>query len=80
LKYNCNRPDVLVSSIDDKDVKVTIADIAAVLKCHHELLEADEPWIDCPSILTLEDIVSDICKGQYADKHKNTSSKVKIPP
>jgi hypothetical protein len=34
LKYNCNRLDVLVSSIDDKDIEVTIADIAAVLKCH----------------------------------------------
>jgi hypothetical protein len=49
LKYNCNRPDVFVSSIDDRDVEVTIADIAAILKCHHEPLEADEPWIDCPS-------------------------------
>jgi hypothetical protein len=43
LKYNCNRPDILVSSIDDRDVEVTIADIAAVLKCHHEPPEADEP-------------------------------------
>jgi hypothetical protein len=43
LKYNCNRPDVLVSSIDDRDIEVTIADIAAVLKSHHEPPEADEP-------------------------------------
>jgi hypothetical protein len=48
LKYNCNRLDVLVYPIDDRDVKVTIADIAAVLKCHHEPPEADEPWIECP--------------------------------
>jgi hypothetical protein len=60
LKYNCNRPDVLVSSIDNRDIEVTIANIMAVLKCPHEPPEADEPWIDCPSVLTLEDIVSDV--------------------
>jgi hypothetical protein len=48
LKYDCNRPDVVVSSIDDRDVEVTIADIAAALKCHDEPLEANEPWIVCP--------------------------------
>jgi hypothetical protein len=62
LKYNCNRPDVLVSFIDDRDVEVTIADIAAVLKCHHEPPEADKPWIDCPSMLTIEDIIFDMCE------------------
>jgi hypothetical protein len=77
LKYNYNRPDVLVSSIDDMDVEVTIADIAAVLKCHHEPPKVDEPWIDCPSMLTIEDIVSDMCEGQYADMHKNVASKAK---
>jgi hypothetical protein len=79
LKYDCSRPDVLVSSIDDRDVEVTIADIVAILKCHHEPPEADEPWIDCPSMLTLEDIVSDMCEGQYVDRHKNATSKAKIP-
>jgi hypothetical protein len=80
LKYNYNQPDVLVSSIDDRDVEVTIADIAAILKCHHEPPGADKPWIDCPSMLTIEDIVSDMCEGQYVDRHKNAASKAKIPP
>ena len=80
LKYDCNWPDILVSSIDDRDVKVTIADIAAVLKCHAEPPEADEPWIVCPSMLTIEDIVSDICEGQYVEKHNNAASKAKMPP
>jgi hypothetical protein len=80
LKYNCNRPNVLVSSINDRDIEVTIADIAAVLKCHHEPPEANEPWIDCPSMLTIEGIVSDMCEGQYVDRHKNDASKAKIPP
>jgi hypothetical protein len=80
LKHDCNRPDVLVSSIDDRDVKVTIADIVAVLKCHHEPPEVDEPWIDCLSMLTIEDIVFDMCKGQYVDRHRNATNKVKIPP
>jgi hypothetical protein len=75
LKYNCNWPDILVSSIDDRDVEVTIVDIAAVLKCYHEPPEADEPWIDFPSIVTLEDIISNMCEGQYADRHKNVASK-----
>jgi hypothetical protein len=69
LRYDCNQPDVLVSSIDGRDVEVTIADVAAVLKCSHKPLELDVPWIDCPSMLTLEDIVFDMCEGQYADKH-----------
>jgi hypothetical protein len=63
LRYNCSQPDVLVSSIDSRDVEVTIADVVAVLKCNHEPLESDVPWIDCPSMLTLEDIVSDMCEG-----------------
>ena len=36
LTYDCNRPDVLSSSIDDRDVEVTVADIAAALKFHIE--------------------------------------------
>jgi hypothetical protein len=79
LRYDCSRPDVLVSSIDDRDVEMTIADVAAVLKCSHEPPESDVPWIDCPSMLTLEDIVSDMCEGQYVDKHRNAASKAKIP-
>jgi hypothetical protein len=30
-------------------------------------------------MLTLEDIVSDMCEGQYADSHRNAASKRKIP-
>jgi hypothetical protein len=59
---------------------VTIADIEAVLKCSHEPPELDISWIDCPSMLTIKDIVSDMCEGQYADKHWNAASKAKIPP
>jgi hypothetical protein len=69
LRYDCSRPDVLVSSIDDRDVEVTIGDAAAALKCSHEPLDLDIPWIDYPSMLTIEDIVSDMCEGQYADRH-----------
>jgi hypothetical protein len=58
---------------------VTIANVTTVLKCSHKPLESDIPWIDCPSLLTLEDIVSDICEGHYANKHWNTASKAKIP-
>jgi hypothetical protein len=64
LRYDCSQLDVLVSSINDRDVEVTIADVAAVLKCSHKPPESDVPWIDCPSMLTLEDIVSDMCEGQ----------------
>jgi hypothetical protein len=80
LKYDCNRLDILVSSIDDRDVNVTIADIAATLKCHDEPPEANKPWIVCPSLLTIEDIVSDMCGGQYAERHQNAARKAKIPP
>jgi hypothetical protein len=79
LRYDCSQPDVLVFSIDGRDVEVTIADVAAVLKCSHEPPKSNVPWIDCPSMLTLEDIVSDMCEGPYADKHRNAASKAKIP-
>jgi hypothetical protein len=79
LRYNCSQPNVLVSSIDDRDVEVTIADVAATLKCSHEPPSSDIPWIDCPSMLTIEDIDSIICEGQYANRHRKAASKVKIP-
>jgi hypothetical protein len=80
LTYDCNQPDVLSSSIDDRDVKVTVADIATALKCNAEHPEADDQWIDHPSMLTTEDIVGDMCEGQFADQHKNATSKSKLPP
>jgi hypothetical protein len=79
LSYDCSRPNVIVSSIDGREVEVTIADVAAVLKCSHEPPELDVPWLECPSMLTLEDIVFDVCEGQYAYRHRNVASKAKIP-
>jgi hypothetical protein len=48
LRYECGRPDVLFSSIDGIDVEVTIADVATVLKCNHEPLESNIPWLEYP--------------------------------
>jgi hypothetical protein len=79
LSVDCDQPDVLFSSIDRREVEVTIADVAAVLKCSHEPLESDVPWLKCPSMFTLEDIIFDMCEGQYADSRQNTASKMKIP-
>jgi hypothetical protein len=39
--YDCNRPDILSSSIDDRDIEVTVADIAAALKCNAECPKAE---------------------------------------
>jgi hypothetical protein len=55
LSVDCDQSDVLFSSIVGREVEVTIADVAAVLKCSHEPPELDVPWLDCPSMLTLED-------------------------
>jgi hypothetical protein len=63
LSYDCDQPDVLVSSIDEREVEVTIADVVTVLKCSHEPSESDVPWLECPPMLTLEDIVFDMCGG-----------------
>jgi hypothetical protein len=79
LKIDCDQPDIVFSSIDGREVEVTIADVAAILKCSHEPPESDVPWLECPSMLTLEDIVSDMCEGQYADSRQNAASKMKIP-
>jgi hypothetical protein len=58
LRIDCDQPDILFSSIDGREVEVTIADVAVVLKCSHEPPESDIPWLECPSMLTLEDIIS----------------------
>jgi hypothetical protein len=79
LTVECDQSDVLFSSIDGRAVEVTIADVAAILKCSHEPLESDIPWLEYPSMLTLDDILSDMCEGQYADSRRNAASKTKIP-
>jgi hypothetical protein len=79
LSCECDQPDVLFSSIDGREVQVTIADAAAVLKCSHEPLESDVLWLECPPMLTIKDIVSDMCEGQSVDSHQNAASKTKIP-
>jgi hypothetical protein len=79
LSYDCDQLDILVSSIDGREVEVTIANVATVLKYSHEPPESDVPWLKCPSMLTLEDIVSDMCEGQYVDNRRNAASKTKIP-
>jgi hypothetical protein len=79
LRIDGDQPDILFSSIDEREVEVTIADVAAVLKCSHEPPKSDIPWLECPSILTLKDIISNMCDGQYADDHRNAASKTKIP-
>jgi hypothetical protein len=63
LRIDDDQPDSLFSSIDGMEVEVTIGDIAAVLKCSHKPPESDIPWIECPSMLTLEDIVSICVRG-----------------
>jgi hypothetical protein len=78
LSVDCNQSDVLFSSIDGREVEVTIADVAAVLKCNHEPPESDVPWLECPSMLTLEDIIFNMCEGQYTDSHRNAASKTRF--
>jgi hypothetical protein len=79
LRTDSDQPDSLFSSIDGKDMEVTVGDIAAALKCSHEPSESNIPWLECPSMLSLEDIVFDMCEGQYADDRRNAASKTKIP-
>jgi hypothetical protein len=63
LRIDGDQPDKIFSSIDGREVEVTIGDVATVLKCSHEPLESDIPCLECPSMLTLEDIVFDMCEG-----------------
>jgi hypothetical protein len=79
LIYDYNRSDVLSSSIDDRDIEVTVADIVAALKCNVECPEAKEQWITYPSMLNTEEIVEDMCEGHCADQYQNATSKVKLP-
>jgi hypothetical protein len=78
LRIDYDQLDILFSSIDGREVEVTIADVAAILKCSHEPPEPDVPWLECPSMLTLEDIIFDMCEGQYADSRQNATSKTNI--
>ena len=59
---------------------MTIADIVVAMKCHAEYPQSEEQWIACPSMLTIEEIVDDMCKGRYADQYQNATSKAKLPP
>jgi hypothetical protein len=43
LSCKCDQSDVLFSSIDGREVQVTIADVTAILKCSHEPPESDVP-------------------------------------
>jgi hypothetical protein len=63
LRIDSDQPDILFSSIDGREVEVTIADVVAVLKCSYEPPESGIPWLECPPMLTLEDIISDMCEG-----------------
>jgi hypothetical protein len=67
LKYDYKWPDILSSSIDGRNVEVTVANIAVALKCNTKQPEADDQWIAYPSMLTTEDIVLDMCEGQFVD-------------
>jgi hypothetical protein len=53
LRCECDQPNVLFSSIDGREVQVTIADVAAMLKCSHEPPETDAPWLECLPMLTV---------------------------
>jgi hypothetical protein len=64
LRTDSDQPVSFFSSIDGKDVEVTVGVIAAALKCSHEPPESDIPWLECPSMLTLEDVVSDMCESE----------------
>jgi hypothetical protein len=48
LSIDCDQSDILSFSIDGREVEVTIADVAAVLKCSHMPHESDVPWLDAP--------------------------------
>jgi hypothetical protein len=43
LRIDCDQPDILFSSIDGREMEVTIADVAAILKCSHEPPKSDVP-------------------------------------
>jgi hypothetical protein len=75
LTYDYKQPHVLSSPIDDRDIEVTLADIAVALKCHAKRPEVDNQWIACPSMLTTEDNVVDMCEGQFANQYKNAARK-----
>jgi hypothetical protein len=80
LKYDYNLPDVLSSSIDGRNVEVAVTDRVAALKCNTEQPEVDDQWIARPFMLITEDIVSDMCEGQFTNQHKNAATKSKLPP
>jgi hypothetical protein len=43
LRIDYDQPDILFSSIDGREVEVTIADVVAILKFSHEPPESDVP-------------------------------------
>jgi hypothetical protein len=49
---------------------VTVADIVAALKCNAKCSKAEEQWIACPSMLTTEEIVEEMCEGHYGEREE----------
>jgi hypothetical protein len=80
LTYNCNRPYILYSTIDDVDIEVTIVDIAAALKCYDECPQSEELWEAYPSMLSTKEIVDDMYEECHADHYRNATNKAKLPP
>lgn len=72
--FDYNRPGALSSSIDGVDVEVTSADITAALRCHHECPLMEDQFVVFPSMLTIPDIVGDMCEGCYTDDHRTYAS------
>ena len=68
LTYDCNRLDVLSSTIDNVDIEVTTTDIVAALKCHAEFPQSEKQGVACPSTLTTEKIIDDMCERRYTDQ------------
>jgi hypothetical protein len=80
LFTDCNRRGVMFSTVQGKQVEVTIADIAATLHCNDEHPPKDAQLDEQPESFYVSEIIEDMCAGQYADEKWNASSRSKLPP
>ena len=70
----------MYSSIKGINIKVTSTEIAVALKCNNEHPPKEDHFVAEPPMLTVVDIIRDMCGGQYVDGHCNARSKTKMPP
>ncbi|XP_059429142.1 uncharacterized protein LOC132162951 [Corylus avellana] len=74
------KPGVMSSSVQGMDIEVTSTNIATALKYNNEHPPEEEQFEEKSPMLTVAEIIGDMCEGHFVDGHNNVGSRTKMPP